>query len=295
MKKILVAVLTAVTVLGSSLTALAAPEQMPDGGVFDAEYYAQSNPDVAAALGTDRDALYQHYVMFGAREGRMPFAPGAQQPAENPAPSAGRVPAPTPEQVIWLSHYSAPPIILTGSRPVGDTLYKYTNGEWRQFDETVIYRYDAHGNLIVPGLVDGMKMPGLILAQHLGRKTDFFDAAGRLSDFEYDEQGRPIKYSTNDRLYYDEQGRLVSFDSFSFSYSYNEQGQLIRFDNGYQKTYDEYSYDEQGKLVKWTHGGVSKGKPYIYEDIFEYDASGNLISRTSYQDGKPVYQYEYLY
>lgn len=43
---------------------------------FDASYYAAQYPDVAAALGTDADALLQHYIQFGASEGRKPSASG---------------------------------------------------------------------------------------------------------------------------------------------------------------------------------------------------------------------------
>lgn len=50
--------------------AFAQEKTMPDGTVFDAEYYAQSNPDVVAALGTDENLLYQHYVLYGKNEGR---------------------------------------------------------------------------------------------------------------------------------------------------------------------------------------------------------------------------------
>jgi len=46
-------------------------------GQFDPIYYAQTYPDVAAALGTDATALYNHYVNFGQKEGRIPYA-GAQ-------------------------------------------------------------------------------------------------------------------------------------------------------------------------------------------------------------------------
>ena len=61
--------------LASSVTAFAAPEVMPDGGVFDAEYYAQNNPDVAAAFGMDKELLYSHYVNCGKAEGRLAVAP----------------------------------------------------------------------------------------------------------------------------------------------------------------------------------------------------------------------------
>ena len=60
------------------LSALAAPEVMPDGNVFDAEYYADNNQDVVNALGTDKTLLYQHYVMFGKAEGRLPYDPSVE-------------------------------------------------------------------------------------------------------------------------------------------------------------------------------------------------------------------------
>lgn len=48
--------------------------------LFDPVYYAQTYPDVAAVLGTDAEALYNHYVNFGQKEGRIPYAGG--QPGE---------------------------------------------------------------------------------------------------------------------------------------------------------------------------------------------------------------------
>lgn len=65
-----------VTVLtGSSLSVNAAPVLMPDGTFFDAEYYAQTNPDVVGVLGTDATVLYNHYVNNGKAEGRAPYDP----------------------------------------------------------------------------------------------------------------------------------------------------------------------------------------------------------------------------
>ena len=43
---------------------------------FNAGYYASHYPDVAAACGTDEAALLQHYLQFGAAEGRKPSALG---------------------------------------------------------------------------------------------------------------------------------------------------------------------------------------------------------------------------
>ena len=47
---------------------------MADGGKFDAEYYASAYPDVVAALGTDAEVLYKHYLEYGIKEGRKPYA-----------------------------------------------------------------------------------------------------------------------------------------------------------------------------------------------------------------------------
>lgn len=55
------------------MSVFAAPKTMADGGVFDPEYYAQQNPDVVAALGTDENILYQHYLTNGKNEGRLPY------------------------------------------------------------------------------------------------------------------------------------------------------------------------------------------------------------------------------
>lgn len=42
---------------------------------FDADYYAKTYPDVVSVVGTDRDALYNHYVTHGKAEGRLACAP----------------------------------------------------------------------------------------------------------------------------------------------------------------------------------------------------------------------------
>ena len=73
--KLLSVVLLGSVLAGSGLSANAAPVMMPDGTFFDAEYYAQTNPDVAAVLGTDAAVLYSHYANYGKLEGRAPYNP----------------------------------------------------------------------------------------------------------------------------------------------------------------------------------------------------------------------------
>lgn len=66
-----------VLAFGAGMSAQAAPVIMPDGYLFDPEYYAENNPDVTAAFGDDPTALYQHFKKYGAKEGRLPWDPYA--------------------------------------------------------------------------------------------------------------------------------------------------------------------------------------------------------------------------
>lgn len=59
----------------------------PDGSTFDAQFYATTYPDVAAALGTDKEVLCNHYITVGKAEGRFPNATLAAKAAEANATS----------------------------------------------------------------------------------------------------------------------------------------------------------------------------------------------------------------
>lgn len=65
---------TSLITMTFGLSVFAAPQKMSDGNTFDPEFYASTYPDVKAALGTDPNALYQHYLTFGKKEGRLPYA-----------------------------------------------------------------------------------------------------------------------------------------------------------------------------------------------------------------------------
>lgn len=47
-------------------------QKMPDGNIFDADYYRIDNPDVVEEYGSDAAALYKHYLEYGKAEGRKP-------------------------------------------------------------------------------------------------------------------------------------------------------------------------------------------------------------------------------
>ncbi len=95
-KKILITVLT-VMLFGSTLPVYAAPQYMDDGAVFDAEWYLEQNPDVAVAFpaNVSPETLYQHYLMFGIKEGRTPYNAASFNP-NDVLPYAGPTTIPTP-------------------------------------------------------------------------------------------------------------------------------------------------------------------------------------------------------
>lgn len=74
MKKAGMVMLAAVLLLGNSMQVSATPRVMADGTVFDAYYYAETYPDVAAVYGMDELLLYEHYKLFGKAEGRAAVA-----------------------------------------------------------------------------------------------------------------------------------------------------------------------------------------------------------------------------
>jgi len=66
MKKIIVTVVTAILLVGSSLSVNAAGLR----DIFSAKYYADQYPDLKAAFGYDEEMLYQHFLDYGLKEGR---------------------------------------------------------------------------------------------------------------------------------------------------------------------------------------------------------------------------------
>ena len=80
MRKRIITLLVILTlIVSNSITSFAAIKEMPDGQKFDAEYYAEQNPDVVKALGKTEKALYKHYIDYGKAEGRLPYADAPKQ------------------------------------------------------------------------------------------------------------------------------------------------------------------------------------------------------------------------
>lgn len=104
--KTIVAVCTAALLCG--MMVFAAPQQMPDGGTFDPQFYASTYPDVVAVFGTDANALYQHYQAYGKKEGRLPYDP-ATVTVNSGQPTITSTKQYSPGMVMW----AATPLIKT--------------------------------------------------------------------------------------------------------------------------------------------------------------------------------------
>ena len=71
-KKVLPVLMCAALLMTSPVSAEAATaaERNAYQAVFDADYYRSAYPDVAAAFGNNKAALFNHFVNYGLREGR---------------------------------------------------------------------------------------------------------------------------------------------------------------------------------------------------------------------------------
>lgn len=65
-KVLFTAACAATMLFGASLSVSAAEVR----DIFDAKYYAQTNPDIGARYGNDEEALYNHFITAGVYEGR---------------------------------------------------------------------------------------------------------------------------------------------------------------------------------------------------------------------------------
>jgi hypothetical protein len=207
-KKVLCMTLALSLSLGTGITALAAPQAVEGGGVFDADYYADNNPDVEAAVGRDFNLLWEHYITYGANEGRLPFAEGTDWEAVLAASTVEGQVDETPEQVDSVAY----PINVI--QDLGDG--RFNN------NSTVVTFYDD-ANTTIGKDIDGYKwqafkinMGGLgagFVEDQVGRWNMHIGAEGssnwdhakwdEVSQFfntpdSYDEKGRPIYYLSTD-------------------------------------------------------------------------------------------------
>lgn len=108
---------------------------------FDAAFYVAEYPDVALAVGTDPQVLYNHYLMYGMKEGRLPFA-GAV-PGQNVNEGAAETAIRTPETPVQETSSGFTPVPLNNLANYNSIKKKMTNEEFQQ-------AYDAALQIVTP-------------------------------------------------------------------------------------------------------------------------------------------------
>ena len=172
--KVLAAAMTISACMGT--TVCAAPKQMADGVTFDPQYYAQANPDVVAALGSDEATLYKHYALYGKAEGRQPVA--VQLPAN--------IEQPTQEVIAWASDPGDKTVSITGK---SGKVYTYSlptlkgrwyayglyNGETNDGTNWEIYNWGYANEVKHAGLMNEAVMMEIVGAMATGNVTRLDD------------------------------------------------------------------------------------------------------------------------
>jgi hypothetical protein len=150
-------------------------------------------------------------------------------------------------------------------------------------------------------------------------------------NFDFDENGRPVKEEKLSAIKYDTNGYIVETDIYNskseveniftydyknnlrtkttrmtpegkpdkyYTYRYNKYGNKTRSDrynmSGVMDKYYLYDYDDSGNLIKETwYDKLGKEE---YSIKYEYDNNGRKITAKSYnRDDDLVYKYEYKY
>lgn len=311
MRKIVTTIITMMTiVILNGAIAFASPETAKvvviDGVyvTFDSVYYAETNPDVVAAVGTDEDALLQHFINAGQYEGRLPSAPYTQVGTS---------------KILNQKIYGSQDLQMF-KMPVKEVYYAADGSIIRTqntSDTFARYEFDQYGNIVV----DNIGETTIIYFDGLGNmvriKQPIFPERPDITyDNTYDSENRLIKtvghmgldhktiYITD--YTYDAQGRLKEIrggyqgkeQDFREVYIYNETGRLVeRVQNTFLEAlpfpgFDQdvqvglrypYEYDDQGRIIQI--GGI----------IYTYDDAGNIKTRRT-EENRPGWNWsEYIY
>lgn len=259
MKKFLTLLLVVVMIMATSMTTFAAPVEVQSGGekfTFDAEYYAQNNPDVVAALGNSADAMLQHYVQYGRAEGRKAYNGDTGVAATTTATTETTVktvePQPTYIELRFNDGSVAEKIYCdhdANGRISKKTVWQYQYGTPNSASLIYTYSYNENGDMTretATGAVDGK-------VYHDTSYSYEYDSQGRISvcthgstrvDYVYDSNGRLTKQSET----------YNGLSTGECTYSYNKKGQMTKKTGSLETGYDyTYTYDKQGRIATETN------------------------------------------
>lgn len=304
MKKRIVVALSAVAIaLSGRMTVLAAPEVVQVSGnemVFDYDYYAQSNPDVVNAVGMDKNVLLLHYLLYGQKEGRQPYAPGTDLAAVYKTNNA--------EDIQTEKKRLEAKLEYKGKYVEDECYFEYDSqgrktGEYHYWglslNEWSIYSYDDQGNMV-----------RMDYHYHDPRFDHWYE-------YQYEDQGNLIWEASFNNSHdgidywkehsYDSMGKRLRTNhylddgslSFGVDYIYDDQGHLLTEnycdkDGNSEGSWTEYQYDEKGnQILKIYHGVYADGGADWY--IYSYDDEGYLETEAFYLNGELYHTYMYVY
>lgn len=137
MKKTIILALLAISMVwGNSMTVNATPQRMEDGTLFDADFYAETYPDLMAAYGRNVEKLYQHYVTCGKAEGREALSEEFIYP-ELPKPASGDAYTVDELLTIYRTIIEANGITWNPERKGNwsETIGQHDISEWYRYDD----------------------------------------------------------------------------------------------------------------------------------------------------------------
>ncbi len=270
--------------------------------LFDAKYYADSYADLKAAFGYDEEALYEHYLVYGMKEGRSASAYFDVQKYRQMYSDLEN--AFGDDWQKYTEHYLI--YGLSEARDGGGEFdaVSYANRYQDLYDAfgydlvSLAEHYETYGkseNRIAESQVVVEQRE----AEEAARKQEIKDqessgSSSELPDEEYDEHGYRYIYTYDDAgnvihiEVYDSEGSFVAASDLT----YTSEGVLIKEDCTYADGSSEsYVYDESGKLLKWFLNGVLRQEfRYTADGKFEYfyDLRGVHYSTFEYVGDKRV-------
>lgn len=260
MKRFSTLLLVVAMIMETSITAFAMPSEVQSGGekfTFDAEYYAQNNPDVVAALGNNADAMLQHYVQYGRAEGRKAYNGDTGATATTATATTETVAKTVEPQPTYIELYETDGTVAekiycdhdANGRISKKTVWQYLYGTPSAASLIYTYSYNENGDMIQETITDA----------NTGK------VYGNISySYEYDSQGRiSVRYDGSSRVdyVYDANGRLSKQNETwngqstgTCTYTYDKNGRMTKKTGDLRTGYDyTYTYDKQGRIATETN------------------------------------------
>ena len=290
--------------------------------IFDAEYYAEQYPDLKKAFGSDENALYQHFINYGIKEGRVmnPVIDVVKYREQYKDLQA----AFGDDWDAYINHYFTYGVnehrengtdfdLLAYLNAYGDLQTAYGNDYLalaKHYEKAGIHENRVKASKAFTqmeeakqnsaknengkgsGEAAGGNEQGDAKQEYDVRETDIHFGVWTLRH--YDGNGREM-YS----FYYDENGEVLS----GSAYVYDEAGRVIQWgecnsDGSFKYAREKYEYDNAGNEIRvWRLSDLDGNEGYAYDKYeYTYDSNGKMLtSKMYYSDGSAGDEIRYNY